>query len=158
MVRSADRRIALFVLVIAVAALGVAFASQRFLGMVPCELCLWERWPYRVLIVLALAALVAPAGLRRLLLWVCVLTFLCGAALAFVHVGVEQGWWPSPLPECSASNLVSGNIAGLIASLPTRPSKPCDAASFLIPGLPVSYATMDFILAAVGAAALAAYL
>lgn len=153
-----DRRIAIYVLVLAALALGVALGSERFLGMAPCELCLWERWPYRLLLVLAAVALLAPPGLRRILLWVCVFAFLCGAAIAFVHVGVEQGWWPSPLPECSASNLLSGNIQTLVASLPAAPAKPCDAPNFLIPGLPVSFATMDFILAAVGAAALGAYL
>ncbi|MBW4023137.1 MAG: disulfide bond formation protein B [Proteobacteria bacterium] len=153
-----DRRIAVYVLVLAALALGVALGSQHVLGMAPCELCLWERWPYRVLVVLAALALFVSPVLRRVLLWACALVFLCGAAIAFVHVGVEQGWWPSPLPECSASNLVTGNIRALVASLPATPAKPCDAPNFLIPGLPVSFATMDFILAAVGAAALGAYL
>ncbi len=155
---SPDRRIALLVLILAALALGVALGSQHFLGMAPCELCLWERWPYRILILLAAAALLVPKGLRRALLWVSALTFLCGAAIAFIHVGVEQHWWPSPLPECRASNLLTGSVSSLIASLPAAPAKPCDAPSFLIPGLPVSFATMDFILAAVCAAALGAYL
>ena len=47
---------------------------------------------------------------------------------------------------------------GLIANLPAVPAKPCDAPNFLVPGLPVSFATMDLILATVCAVALGAYL
>jgi disulfide bond formation protein DsbB len=158
MMSSPDRRIAFIVLVLGAVALGVAFGSQYLLGMAPCELCLWERWPYRLLMLLGAVALLAPPVVRRVLLWGAVLTLLCGAGIAFLHVGVEQQWWPSPLPECNASNIVAGNLSSLIASLPAAPAKPCDAPNFLIPHLPVSFATMDFILAAVCAVGLAAYL
>jgi disulfide bond formation protein DsbB len=147
-----------FVLLLAALALAVAFGAQYGFGMVPCELCLWERWPYRVVIVLAAAALFMPPALRRLLLWASTVTLLLGAAIAFLHVGVEQQWWPSPLPECNASNLFTGSVSSLIARLPATPAKPCDAPIFLIPGLPLSFAGMDFIAAAVGAAGLGAYL
>ena len=155
---SPDRRIALIVLILGAVALGTAFAAQDLLGMAPCELCLWERWPYRVLIVLAGLALLLPRIARRVLLWLCALTLVCGAGVGLLHVGVERQWWPSPLPECNASNLLSGSVGGLIANLPAVPAKPCDAPNFLVPGLPVSFATMDLILAAVCAVALAAYL
>jgi disulfide bond formation protein DsbB len=158
MTSAPDRRIAILVLVLGALALGVAFGSQYFLGMAPCELCLWERWPYRLLIVFGAVALLVPPVARRVLLWVAALTLLCGAGIAFLHVGVEQSWWPSPLPECNASNIVAGKLSSLIASLPAAPAKPCDAPNFLIPGLPVSFATMDLILAAVCAIGLGAYL
>jgi disulfide bond formation protein DsbB len=155
---SPDRRMAVLILVLGLLALGAAFGAQDFLGMAPCELCLWERWPYRILIGLGLVAVFAPIPLRRALLWVAAVTLLCGAGIGFLHVGVERGWWPSPLPECNASNLIAGSIGSLIASLPATPAKPCDAPNFLIPGLAVSFATMDFILAAVCAVGLGAYL
>jgi disulfide bond formation protein DsbB len=153
-----DRAAAALVLLLGVLALGTAFAAQDFLGMAPCELCLWERWPYRVLIVLGLAALCLPRRARRGLLWVAFLVLLCGTGVAFLHIGVEQHWWPSPLPECNASNLITGNLSALVASLPAAPAKPCDAPNFLIPGLPISFAMMDLILAAVCAVGLGAYL
>ena len=156
--RSPDFRVAVLILVLGAAALGTAFGAQSFLGMAPCELCLWERWPYRVLVVLGLVGLCVPQPARRALLWVAALTLLCGAGIGLLHVGVERHWWPSPLPECAAANLVAGSISSLIASLPAAPAKPCDAPNFLIPGLPVSFATMDFILAAVCVVILGAYL
>ena len=156
--RSVDTRVAVLILLLGLLALGTAFGAQDVLGMAPCELCLWERWPYRLLILLGIVALCVPRGFRRALLWLAALTLLGAAGIGFLHVGVEHGWWPSPLPECNASNLLVGNVSSLIASLPATPAKPCDAPNFLIPGVPVSFATMDFILAAVCAVALAAYL
>ncbi len=155
---SPDVRAAALILLLGLAALGTAFGAQYFLGMAPCELCLWERWPYRILVALGLVALCVPPPFRRALLWLAALTLLGGAGSGFLHVGVERGWWPSPLPACNASNLVGGGISSLIANLPAAPAKPCDAPNFLIPGLPVSFATMDFILAAVCAVVLTAYL
>lgn len=147
MKNSPDQQTASFLIVVGLAALAVAFGAQTYLGMAPCELCLWERWPYRLLILLGVLALVLPPAARRALLWLGVLALLADIGIAFVHVGVERHWWPSPLPECSASNLVTGNLTALMNSLPARPAKPCDAPNFLLPGVPLSFATMDLLFA-----------
>ena len=129
------------------AALGGALASERWLGLVPCALCLWERWPYRVAIALGLLALALPRRAARWALAAAALAALSGAALAAVHVGVEQHWWPSPLPECAAPTLGGGSIAERLARMPATVSKPCDEPAFLLPGLPVSMASMNLLLA-----------
>ena len=129
----------------AAAALGVAFASEWWGGLVPCALCLLERWPYRIAIALGVVGLVLPRPLAKLAGWLLVLAILAAAVLAFVHVGVEQGFWPSPLPECAAPHFSGGSIAERLASMPLRPSKPCDAPTFLVPGLPLSMAAMNLL-------------
>jgi disulfide bond formation protein DsbB len=144
----AERRTALTGTLLAAAALGAALASEAWLGLVPCALCLWERWPYRVAIGLGLLALILPRFSRPLLVLMGV-ALLAGAALGLVHVGVEQGWWPSPLPECAAPNLGGGTMAERLARMPPRPAKPCDEPTFLVPGLPVSMAMMNLLLALV---------
>jgi disulfide bond formation protein DsbB len=106
---------------------------------------LWERWPYRVAIVVGLLALVLPR-LQRPLLAVMALVLLAGAGLGVVHVGVEHGWWPSPLPECAAPNLGSGTMSERLARMPLFPSKPCDEPTYLVPGLPLSMAAMNLLL------------
>jgi disulfide bond formation protein DsbB len=122
---------------------------------VPCALCLLERWPYRVAIALGLVATVVPAPIGRWLLALLSLTMFAGAAIAAVHVGVEFGWWHSPLPECTAPHLASGSIAQRLASMPLRPSKPCDAPTYLIPGLPLSMAAMNLLFSLCFAAVVA---
>jgi disulfide bond formation protein DsbB len=123
--------------------LGTALGSERFGGLVPCALCLLERWPYRILIVLGAVALLPGTWLRRATLWAAVLCLFVSVVLAATHVGVEQGWWPSPLPECAAPDLGGGTIAERLARMPLRPSKPCDSPTYLIPGLPLSMAAMN---------------
>ena len=83
------------------------------------------------------------------------LAVMAAAGLAFVHVGVELGYWPSPLPECAAPALGGGSIADRLARMPATVAKPCDEATFLLPGLPVSMAAMNGALALVLAGFLA---
>ncbi|HEY4251257.1 MAG TPA: disulfide bond formation protein B [Roseomonas sp.] len=126
-----------------------AMASESW-GLVPCALCLWERWPYWVAAGLAVLAALLPGRARRLLLGAAILAVLATAGVAVLHVGVEFGWWPSPLPECLAANSGRGGSASvddLLRSLAPVPAKPCDAPTFLIPGLPVSMAAMNLLYA-----------
>ena len=141
------RSVALLSALAAGFALGLALASEKFDGLVPCALCLLERWPYRVAIVLALLAMIVPHRFARWLLMLVVLSMLADAALAFVHVGVELHFWPSPLPECAAPRFVGGSIAERLAQMPAKPAKPCDEAAFLIPVLPISMAAMNLLYA-----------
>ncbi len=134
-------------LVVTLGALAVAFGSEWYGGLVPCALCLVERWPYRVAAVLAMIALL-PLRLRWVL-WGVVLCMAASVVFASVHVGVEQKWWPSPLPECAAPNLGGGSIAERLARMPAHPAKPCDDPTFLVPGLPVSMAAMNGLAALV---------
>ncbi|MCB8880777.1 disulfide bond formation protein B [Acidisoma cellulosilytica] len=146
---SQDRLTAWIILLLGAAALAVAYGSQYGLGMAPCDLCYWERWPYRAAILIGLLALILPRPVRRFLLWLGVLPFLANIGIAGLHVGVERGFWPSPLPECSAANIFKGSLSTLMSGLPATPAKPCDAPNFLIPGLPISFTTMDLIYAAI---------
>jgi disulfide bond formation protein DsbB len=141
------RTIALVCALAAGFALGLALASEYWGGLVPCALCLLERWPYRVAIVLALVAVVVPRSVARALLLLVLLSMLAAAALAVIHVGVEQHTWPSPLPECTAPSFGGGTVAERLAQMPARPAKPCEDATYLIPGLPVSMAAMNLLYA-----------
>jgi disulfide bond formation protein DsbB len=139
------RTLALLAAIGAGLALAVAWLAQAWLGLAPCALCLVERWPYRVVIVLCLLAMVLPHGVARALLWLAVLAVLADVAIAVVHVGVEQHAWPSPLPGCAAPAFRGGSIAEMLKSMPVRPAKPCDSPSFLIPGLPLSMAVLNLV-------------
>jgi disulfide bond formation protein DsbB len=141
------RHIAALSVAAAALALAVALASQHWGGLVPCALCLLERWPYRAAIVLGLAALLLPPRAARWVLGLLLLAMLAGVALAAIHVGVEQGLWPSPLPECAGPQFTAGTLAQRLAEMPAHPAKPCDAPSYLIPGLPLSMAAMNLIYA-----------
>ncbi len=149
------RALAVVTALAAAAALGVAYAAEAWGELVPCALCLLERWPYRIVIVLGLIAAIAPRAWVRPLLVLAITGLLADAAIAAVHVGVELQWWASPLPECAAPQFSGGSIAERLAAMPSRPSKPCDEPTFLIPGVPVSIAAMNMLFALAVAAGVA---
>jgi len=128
--------------------------SERFLDLIPCPLCLRERWPYRVAILVGLAAALVPARVARAICWLLVATYVAAGAAAFVHVGVEQHWWPSPLPECTAPDLSGLSPAERFAKMPLRPSKPCDDPDYLIPSVPITMAQANLAYALAVAAGL----
>ncbi len=138
-------------------ALGFALATEYWGGLVPCALCLVERWPYRIAAPLALFGAVLPRPWARWVLLLCILVLLGAAAAAFVHVGVEYHWWPSPLPECAAPRLTGLSIAERLRAMPATASKQCEDPTFLIPWVPISMAGFNLLLALALAAGLAMF-
>lgn len=76
-----------------------ALIFQAF-GYAPCKLCIWQRWPHAIAIVIGAAALALG---NRLLGYLGALVVLFGAGVAFYHVGIEQKWWLGPTTCTSAS-------------------------------------------------------
>ena len=141
------RQIAAAGLLASLFALGTALASQHFLSLVPCALCYVERWPYRAGIAVGLLGLVLPLRAARPVTWLMPLVFLAAAASATVHVGVEQHWWTSPLPECTAPDLSGLTSAERFARMPDRPTKSCEDVDYLIPAIPVTMAQANLLFA-----------
>ena len=135
----------LLAMCVALTALGSAFLAETFLGTVPCALCLLERWPWRIVTGLALAGLLLPRRLAPVTLALIVLVALAGTVTAGVHLGVEGHLWPSPMPECTTPRFTGGTIEERLASMPARPSKPCDEPTYIVPGLPLSVAALNLI-------------
>jgi disulfide bond formation protein DsbB len=141
---------ALLVAALAAAAPWFAQASEGWWDLAPCALCLWQRWPYWAAAGVALAAALLPGRARRLALRLAGVAVLASGAIAVLHVGVEQGWWPSPLPGCEAPRAAAGapaSVEELMRSLAPAPTKPCDAPTYLIEGLPLSMAAMNLLYA-----------
>jgi len=137
----------LLIAILAATAPLAAMAAERWGGLNPCLLCLWQRWPYWVAAVLALLAYLLP---RRLMLALASLAILTSGAFAVVHLGVEAKWWPSPLPGCMAPSASAGqSVEEMLANLSPRPAKPCDEPTYLVSGLPVSMAGMNLVYAVV---------
>lgn len=138
---------ALLVALLAAAAPLLARGTETWFGLLPCELCLWQRVPYWAA---AGAALAAACLVRRPALLQAAGIAVAGSGLiAAFHLGVEAGWWPSPLPGCrvvAAGGATS--VEELLAALRPAPVAPCDQPVFLIPGLPLSMAAMNLIYSA----------
>lgn len=125
----------LIVLILSAAIVGGALVAQYWGGLRPCELCLYERWPYYAVIALsAVAFVIGRRGFTRAALTLAGLIFVAGAALAFYHVGVEQHWFPGPA-ACTASVLNAGSVEALRQQLLATPTVRCDEIQWSVLGL-----------------------
>lgn len=140
-----NRGFPVFVLLASAAVLGAALASQYWGGLMPCELCLYERWPWGAAIVVAFVA--TMVGSRPALPWVAgllALVFAAGSALAFYHVGVEQHWFAGP-SACTAPAGAADTVAALEAQLLHQQPVRCDQPAWSLFG--ISLAGWDLVAA-----------
>lgn len=132
---SRARPAAVGVLALSAATIAGALASQHVYGLVPCKLCLWQRWPYYVGVPLALATAIVPADrLRRAGLALLCLLFLGSAALAAYHAGAEWGAWPGP-SDCGGGASGPASAGDLLRSLETITVVSCTEAAWRFLGL-----------------------
>lgn len=132
-----------FVLIASALVLGAALASQYVGGLAPCELCLLQRWPWTVSIVITIVVLLV--GHRTALPWVALLlavAFAIGSGLAFYHVGVEQHWYPGPT-ACTASGNRAATVEELRQQLLNQQLVLCDQPAFTLFG--ISMAGWNFL-------------
>ncbi|MGF6229296.1 disulfide bond formation protein DsbB [Inquilinus ginsengisoli] len=117
-----------------VVVLGTVLASQYLGGLQPCELCLYQRWPWGAAIVLGLlAAVIRPA--RRILVLLAGLVILLGGLLAVYHAGVEYGWFPGFTACTGALSFGNGDVAALRDQLLNAPVVRCDVPGFVLFGI-----------------------
>ena len=106
-----------------------AFGFQYIGELAPCKLCLWQRYPHGLAIVLAV--LFARVK-HRLLLWLGGVASLSTAAIAAYHSGIEQKWWQGP-DTCTSGSIDGLSTEQLMAQIMAAPIIRCDeiAWSFL---------------------------
>lgn len=135
----------LFLLCGSVLTLVFARVSELLPGVVPCPLCLLQRWPWRLALVLAILGLLLSGTLRRFMFVLGLLSVSFGAGIAVLHVGVERKWWPSPIPTCSVQNLTGMSVDDLLANLPRTPGRPCDEPTYLFETIPFTMAELNLV-------------
>ena len=79
-----------FLLIFSVFSILFAFYVEYVLGHKPCNLCLLQRIPYVLTIILIIIVTIFK-NLQRLVFLLLSLIFLLGTFLSLYHVGIEQG-------------------------------------------------------------------
>lgn len=101
-------------------------------GLMPCSLCLWQRWPHVIIILLAMVAFFVR--MPRFLLTAIALTAATSVILAAYHAGVEWQLWSGP-GGCTASLTAIGDLTRLTDSLLSAPVVRCDEVAWSFLGL-----------------------
>jgi len=80
-----------------------ALIIQYWLDHEPCKLCLYERIPYFLSMVLIIK-IIFIKKYEKITLLILFLVFMSSAALAFYHFGIEQGFFSESL-ACTSGDL-----------------------------------------------------
>ena len=80
------------ILVFSFIALISAFFIEHFLGHKPCNLCLIERIPYGLSIILIITIFVLKKN-EKFIVLLLILTFVFSLAISIYHFGIEQGFF-----------------------------------------------------------------
>jgi disulfide bond formation protein DsbB len=133
LIRLATSRPHLVVLAFSAAMLVGALLFQFVGGLLPCWLCMWQRWAHLAAGVLALIAAILPWRFYRAVTSLAGTALVVGAGIAVYHVGVENHWWGLVCLDPLAPH--EGTIEGLRAALLAAQPVPCDVVQWSLFGI-----------------------
>ena len=90
------------ILLFSIFALSAAYFIEYILGHQPCNLCLIERIPYAISVIIIVICLFTQK-FEKITLIILSITFFAAALLSFYHFGIEQGFIEESL-VCDLSN------------------------------------------------------
>jgi len=142
MSKQSNNVLLIFILAIISLTIISALIIQYWLGHEPCKLCIYERIPYFLSILLLIKILLFKKY-EKITLFILFLIFTASAVLAFYHFGIEQGFFSESF-VCKAGDL-SGTLSKeqLLEQL-NKYNISCKEVSFRVLGL--SLATINTIL------------
>ena len=81
-----------------IALLGGAYWFQYVVGLAPCDMCLWQRYPHMLAILFGLLTVPLLIEPRAALIFalLAILALFVTAGIGVYHAGVEQHWWQGP--------------------------------------------------------------
>ena len=112
----------------------IVFILEYIFKLIPCDMCLVERYPYYALILLSIIAMylerIEKAKLRKLIDYVSISTILFGFIYTLRHVGVERGIIKLST-ECSGALINTSDKSALLEELNQAALVRCDEATYL---------------------------
>ena len=121
-----------------------ALIIQYWLGHEPCKLCLYQRIPY-FLAILLIVKMFFFKKYEKITLLILTLLFVGSTALAFYHFGIEQGFFSESL-ACTASDLSKTLSKEQLLEQLEQNNISCKDVSFRILGLSLAAINTIFSL------------
>ena len=143
------KKIYLSILIVSILALTSAYFIEYFLGYQPCNLCLLERIPYALSIIIILANFTIKFNDKNVLI-VLIVIFILSALLSIYHFGIEQGLIEESF-VCSTKDNLNLNKEQLLQEL-QKMNISCKNVAFTIFGL--SLTTYNILLSVIISATL----
>ena len=120
--------------------LAVALYVEYVLSFKPCILCIYQRIPYAIALLISLIAFFN--GNKKMLLVILGLTFIASVLISGYHVGIEKGII-EPIFSCTGDNINALEKEEILKSL-NNIQPDCRDVDFSLFG--ISLATLNFII------------
>ena len=130
------------VLIFSILSLSIAYFIQYILGHKPCNLCLIERIPYIISVIL-ISLIFIINKFEKIIFIIVLLFFIFGAIVSFYHFGIEQGFFNESL-VCDLGNSVNLSKEQLLKQLESSSIVSCKDVTFRVLGF--SLATINTII------------
>ena len=137
-----NRTVFNFILLFSIFALLTAYFTQYVLGHQPCNLCLIERIPYILTIIVVTLSFLFKKY-EKIYLGLLSLIFISATLISFYHVGIEQGFINESLVCNLGSQAINLTAEDLLNELKEKTIS-CKDVNFKIIGL--SLATINTII------------
>ncbi|OFW87830.1 MAG: hypothetical protein A3J37_01345 [Alphaproteobacteria bacterium RIFCSPHIGHO2_12_FULL_45_9] len=135
--------VALGIVLMSILALAGALTAQYGFNLRPCELCLIQRVPFVLTIILAILAYFWDAK-RIPLIALSGVAYLVNSGIALFHSGVERKWWAG-LTGCTTPDM-SGSIEDLMKRIQETAVVRCDEIPWSFLGLSMANYNVVFCL------------
>ena len=103
MTEKINKKLLFIILIFISLVLVSAFVIEYKLGHQPCKLCLYERIPY-LLSILLIMKIFFISSYEKITLLILSIVFITSSVLAFYHFGIEQGFFKESL-ACTSRDL-----------------------------------------------------
>jgi disulfide bond formation protein DsbB len=124
-----------------------ALGFQYIGGVVPCEMCHWQRWPHIAAAIIGIVVVALARDKARALAWLAVALVLASGLIGLYQSGMQWGILPGP-SSCSGHRFVFGSTM--------TPDVQCDVVTWQLFGLSLAAynAIFSFLIAGLGGLAL----
>ena len=130
------------ILIFSILSLSAAYFIQYVLGHKPCNLCLIERIPYLVSIII-ISLTFAINKFKKIIFLTVGLFFIFGAMISFYHYGIEQGFFSESLICTLGNGTTATSTQDLLKQL-EKNTISCKNVTFEVFG--ISLAGINFII------------
>ena len=121
------------ILLFSIFALLAAYFIQYALGHQPCNLCLIERIPY-ILTIIIITLILIFKKFEKFFLLLLTLIFVAATLISFYHFGIEQGFFKESL-VCDSNNEISNLTKESLLKELQKKTISCKDVSFTFLGL-----------------------
>jgi disulfide bond formation protein DsbB len=122
-----------FIFIISLVSIISAYFIEYILGHQPCNLCLIERIPYGLTIILIITNYMLKKD-EKFIILLLIIIFIFSFSISFYHFGIEQGFF-NESSVCGSKNVADINSKEELLNLLNQKSISCKDVTFKVLGL-----------------------